>query len=101
MSALEEVGWLDEEIFYGPEDVDLCLRMQLHGYRVSYRGDAVIRHECQRVTRHRLDGLAWRHFTGLLHYYRTHRYLWSRQGLYGKIAAASALRERALRSEGG
>ena len=94
MSALREVGPLDERIFYGPEDVDLCLRMQLHGHRVSYLGDVVIRHECQRATRHRFDRLAWRHLAGLLHYYRTHRYLWSREDLYRRIAAA-ARRERA------
>ena len=93
MSALHEVGFLDDRIFYGPEDVDLCLRLQLRGHRVTYVGDAVVRHECQRVTRHRFDALAWRHLTGLLHYYRTHGYLWSREGLYRRVAEAS--RERA------
>jgi len=88
MSALREVGWLDERIFYGPEDIDLCLRMQLLGHRVSYLGDAVVHHECQQVTRHRLDRLAWRHLAGLLHYFRTHGYFWSRAGLYRRIAGA-------------
>ncbi len=91
MSALREVGWLDEGIFYGPEDVDLCLRLQLAGYGVVYLGEAVVRHECQRVTRHRFDGLAWRHLMGLLHYYRTHRYFWSRSGLYRRISRARRL----------
>lgn len=88
MGALREVGGLDDEIFYGPEDVDLCLRLQLQGHRVTYVGDAVVRHECQRVTRHRLDSLAWRHLTGLLHYFRVHGYLWSRAAVYRRIAAA-------------
>lgn len=92
MSALREVGGLDDAIFYGPEDVDLCLRLRLLGYRVTYVGEASIRHECQRVTRHRLDALAWRHLAGLLHYYRKHGYLWSRTGLYRRIAAAEARR---------
>ncbi len=92
MSLLREVGWLDDAIFYGPEDVDLCLRFQLRGYRVSYVGDAVVRHECQRVTRHRFDALAWRHLAGLLHYYRKHGYLWSRAGLYRQVAAAAQRR---------
>ncbi|MDG2305390.1 MAG: glycosyltransferase family 2 protein [Candidatus Binatia bacterium] len=103
MSGLREVGWLDEQIFYGPEDVDLCLRLQLQGYRVSYLGDRVVRHECQRVTRHRLDALAWRHLAGLLHYYRTHGYFWSRAGLYRRIAEAAGRRggnEGSLRSVG-
>lgn len=101
MSAFREVGGLDDAIFYGPEDVDLCLRFQLEGYRVTYVGEAVVRHECQRVTRHRLDRLAWRHLGGLLHYFRKHGYLWSRRGLYRRIAAASRpAGEGSLRSVG-
>ena len=86
MEALREMGWLDDRIFYGPEDVDVCLRLQLSGYGVVYLGEAVVRHECQRVTRHRLDRLAWHHLMGLLHYYRTHRYFWSRSDLYRRIS---------------
>ena len=88
MQALHEVGWLDERIFYGPEDVDLCIRMRLRCWRVTYLGDAIVRHECQRVTRQRLNALAFRHAFGLAHLYRTHRYLWSRANLYRRIAAA-------------
>ena len=90
MSALYSVGWLDERIFYGPEDVDLCLRMRLRGWRVTYLGDAVVRHECQRVTRRRLNALTVRHVRGLAHLYRTHGYLFSREGLYRRIESASA-----------
>jgi GT2 family glycosyltransferase len=89
MEALYSVGWLDERIFYGPEDVDLCLRMHLRGWRVVYLGDAVVRHECQRVTRRRLNVLTLRHVLGLAHLYRTHGYLWSRGSLYARIAAAA------------
>lgn len=90
MSALHGVGWLDERIFYGPEDVDLCLRMRLRGWRVTYLGDAVVRHECQRVTRRRLNALTFRHMLGLAHLYRTHGYLWSRASLYRRIERAGA-----------
>ena len=31
--ALHEVGLFDERIFYGPEDIDLCLRLQQAGWR--------------------------------------------------------------------
>jgi GT2 family glycosyltransferase len=95
MTALRTVGWLDERIFYGPEDVDLCLRMRLHGWRVTYLGDAVVRHECQRVTRHRLNALTLRHALGLAHLFRTHGYLWSREGLYRRIAESQAARRDA------
>jgi len=90
MSALYSVGWLDERIFYGPEDVDLCLRMRLRGWRVTYLGDAIVRHECQRVTRRRLNALTVRHIRGLAHLYRTHGYLFSREGLYRRIESAQA-----------
>jgi N-acetylglucosaminyl-diphospho-decaprenol L-rhamnosyltransferase len=90
MSALYSVGWLDERIFYGPEDVDLCLRMRLRGWRVTYLGDSVVRHECQRVTRRRLNALTLRHIRGLAHLYRTHRYLFSRADLYRRIEQASS-----------
>lgn len=86
MRALHSVGWLDERIFYGPEDVDLCLRMHLAGWRVVYMGDAVVRHECQRVTRQRLNMLTLRHIMGLAHLFATHRYLFSRESLYRRIA---------------
>lgn len=89
MQALHSVGWLDERIFYGPEDVDFCLRMHLRGWRVVYLGDAVVRHECQRVTRQRLNVLTLRHALGLAHLYRTHEYLWSRDTLYQRIVAAA------------
>jgi hypothetical protein len=89
-AALRDVGWLDERIFYGPEDVDFCIRMRLAGWRVTYLGDAVVRHECQRVTRRRLNGLTLRHAFGLAHLYRTHGYLWSRARLYDRIAQANA-----------
>lgn len=90
MSALYSVGWLDERIFYGPEDVDLCLRMRLRGWRVTYLGDAIVRHECQRVTRRRLNALTVRHIRGLAHLYRTHGYLFSRDNLYRRIESAQA-----------
>ena len=90
MSALYSVGWLDERIFYGPEDVDFCLRMRLRGWRVTYVGDAIVRHECQRVTRRRLNALTVRHIRGLAHLYRTHGYLFSREPLYRRIEEAAS-----------
>jgi GT2 family glycosyltransferase len=90
MSALYSVGWLDERIFYGPEDVDFCLRMRLRGWRVTYVGDAIVRHECQRVTRRRLNALTLRHIRGLAHLYQTHGYLFSREGLYRRIEEAAS-----------
>ena len=62
----------------------------MRGWRVTYLGDSVVRHECQRVTRRRLNALTLRHIRGLAHLYRTHGYLFSRAGLYRRIEQATA-----------
>ena len=74
--ALQQVGVLDENIFYGPEDVDLCLRMWKAGWRVLWHpGFTVIHHE-QRVTRRRpLTALTLRHALALAYFVVKHRYV--------------------------
>lgn len=88
-AALERVGFLDENIFYGPEDVDFCLRMHLNGWRVVCVPDITVVHDAQRVTRRRrVSRLTSRHLQGLLYFFCKHRYLVSRKGLYERIDAA-------------
>ncbi len=77
-AALRDVGPLDERIFYGPEDVDFCLRMHRAGWRVVYVPDAVVAHLERRVTRKLLSTLTWRHVQGLGYYFWKHRYLVTR-----------------------
>jgi GT2 family glycosyltransferase len=77
-SALDEVGLLDEHIFYGPEDVDLCLRMHRAGWRVEYVPEAVVMHLERRVTRKLLSTLTARHVYGLGYFFWKHRYLLTR-----------------------
>lgn len=43
--ALDRVGLYDSEMFLYCEDVDLSLRLQLHGYDLGYAEDAVIDHD--------------------------------------------------------
>ncbi len=81
-SALQEVGLLDERIFYGPEDVDMCLRLQQAGWRVVYNPDAVVVHEERRMSRSLGSGLVWKHICGLGYYFWKHGYLLSRKRLY-------------------
>ena len=76
--ALDEVGLLDERIFYGPEDVDLCLRMHAAGWRVVYVPDAVVAHLERRVTRKLWSMLTVRHVQGLGYYFWKHGYLLNR-----------------------
>lgn len=41
----------DEKIFYGPEDLEFCLRVRDLGLKVQYSNEINIRHEYQRRTR--------------------------------------------------
>jgi GT2 family glycosyltransferase len=77
-AALDAVGLLDERIFYGPEDVDLCLRMHRAGWDVVYVPTAVVMHLERRVTRKLLSRLTARHVQGLGYYFWKHRYLVTR-----------------------
>ena len=84
--ALQEVGLFDERIFYGPEDVDICLRLQQAGWRVVYNPDAVVVHEERRMSRSLGSGLVWKHICGLGYYFWKHGYLLSCKGLYAQLA---------------
>jgi GT2 family glycosyltransferase len=73
--TLEEVGLLDENIFYGPEDVDFCLRVYQHGWNVYYFPHTKIIHYEQRLTKKKyLSSLSLRHLKGLIYLY------WKYQG---------------------
>lgn len=85
-SALQDVGLYDERIFYGPEDVDLCLRLQQAGWSVVYNPEAVVVHEERRMTRSLGSGLVWKHIYGLGYFFWKHGYLLSRRSVYLKIA---------------
>lgn len=74
--AYEAAGPLDEHIFYGPEDADLCLRVRQAGYFLQYLPQFTILHNCQRATRRRLfSRLACQHTLSLLYFYCKHRRL--------------------------
>jgi GT2 family glycosyltransferase len=77
-TALDEVGLLDERIFYGPEDVDLCLRMHHAGWAVAYVPHAIVMHLERRMTRRLWSPLTARHLQGLGYFFWKHRYLVTR-----------------------
>ena len=78
-AAYEAVGGLDARFFYGPEDVDYCVRMWQHGWRVMYVPDAVVTHTEQRLTQQRMvSKLALIHARDLLRFFWKHKYLFSR-----------------------
>ncbi|MBI5647434.1 MAG: glycosyltransferase family 2 protein [Ignavibacteriae bacterium] len=60
--AMERVGLLDDHIFYGPEDIDYCVRMRRAGWNIYYVHDTRIVHYEQRITRKKLfSRLSWVH----------------------------------------
>ena len=85
-SSLEAVGYLDEKIFYAPEDVDWCLRCHKAGLRVVRCHDAHIVHEYQRLSHKKLlSKTNFEHVKGLAYYFMKHRYLlkapWTQEGV--------------------
>jgi N-acetylglucosaminyl-diphospho-decaprenol L-rhamnosyltransferase len=68
--TLEEVGLLDEKIFYGPEDLDFCLRAHRLGWNVYYIPHTSITHYEQRITKQKyFSTLSLKHLKGLMYLY--------------------------------
>lgn len=73
-----EVGLLDEKIFYAPEDVDFCLRVWKAGYQVVYNPKVSAIHHTQEISRgFSLNKAFFSHISGLFYYFRKHGYLFS------------------------
>ena len=69
--ALEELGPLDERIFYSPEDVEYCVRAWKYGKRVVFCPNAHIIHATQRISKKKLISKHnWEHLKGLLYFFR-------------------------------
>ena len=64
----DAVGGLDETIFYGPEDVDFCLRVSDTGARVVQVANAAVRHPPRRAFRNPVSRGGVRHARALLIY---------------------------------
>lgn len=72
-SIFEQVGLLDENIFYGPEDIDFCVRVRRAGWKIWWIHNARIIHHEQRVTkRNPLSTLSFKHYKGLFYFFRKH-----------------------------
>lgn len=85
-SLLNEVGLLDERIFYAPEDVDYCIRVQRSGFRVVRCLDAEIIHEYQRLSKKKLiSKMNWEHVKGLVYFFKKYGYVFdARKAFDGK-----------------
>jgi GT2 family glycosyltransferase len=70
-SRFEEVGGLDERYFYGPEDVDFCLRLIEAGHRVVQVAGARCHHPARRLHRRPFNAAGLRHARAVaLHLWR-------------------------------
>ncbi len=75
---LEEVGYLDERIFYAPEDVEFCMRVRRAGRTVWYEPGAVAVHDAQEKSRRLVPNrLTLLHLKGLAYLFWKYRYIWS------------------------
>lgn len=71
--VLNKVGFLDEAIFYAPEDVDFCLRVWEAGYKVLYDPGAAAVHHTQEISRGlRINQATINHIKGLWYYFKKH-----------------------------
>lgn len=79
-STLEHVGYLDEKIFYSPEDVDYCIRIWKHNLSINYLPAVTVIHDAQEISRSKGIRINWftlSHAKGLLYLFWKHRYFFS------------------------
>lgn len=71
--AWEEVGGIDESFFYGPEDVDFCLRVLDSGQNVRQLAGELVIHPARRRHRRPLNKAGVRHMWAVARYLVRHR----------------------------
>jgi GT2 family glycosyltransferase len=72
---LNQVGYLDERIFYAPEDVDYGLRVWKKGEKTMYYPHFTVLHHVQRLTHKNIfSRIALSHLCGVIYYFLKHRY---------------------------
>lgn len=72
-SVFEAVGGIDERYFYGPEDVDFCLRIREAGWRIVQVRSAGCVHPPRRRFRRKLDLGTARHAGAVVRHLWRHR----------------------------
>lgn len=72
-SLLNKIGFLDEKIFYAPEDVEYCYRVHQAGMKIVYYPFLSITHHTQQITHRKpFSSISLSHFFGLLYYFKKH-----------------------------
>jgi N-acetylglucosaminyl-diphospho-decaprenol L-rhamnosyltransferase len=73
-AAYAEVRGFDERFFMYCEDVDLCVRLQLAGWKLQVATDLVVQHDARRHSHSSVRALVW-HITSFVK-------LWTSQGFW-------------------
>jgi len=80
---LNTVGYLDENIFYSPEDLDYCVRVRKSNLKNLYWPDFVVFHDTQQISHRKpFSKVSRSHFWGLVYYFRKHGGWFSNSHLY-------------------
>lgn len=72
---VEKIGIYDDKIFYGPEDIDFCLRIWKAGWKVYYYPFTSIIHHEQRITKKNyFSVISLKHFAGIFYLYKKYKF---------------------------
>ena len=73
--VIKKIGMYDDKIFYGPEDIDFCLRIWKADWKVIYFPHTQIVHHEQRITKKNIfSSISLKHFIGILYIYRKYNF---------------------------
>lgn len=72
---INKIGLYDDKIFYGPEDLDFCMRTWKAGWKVYYFPHTHIIHHEQRITKKNLfSKISLKHIAGIYYLYRKYNF---------------------------
>jgi len=81
--VLDNVGYLDDKIFYSPEDLDYCVRVRKSNLKSIYWPDFIVFHDTQQISHRKpFSKVSRSHFWGLVYYFRKHGGWFSNSHLY-------------------
>ena len=85
-SILNKIGYLDEKIFYAPEDVDYCAMVWEKGGKVVLVSNSEIIHATQRISKKKVfSKINLLHILGLIYYFQKHKYIFSTKHIRSQI----------------
>jgi N-acetylglucosaminyl-diphospho-decaprenol L-rhamnosyltransferase len=90
-SVIEQVGLLDEEFFFGGEDLDWAYRIRAAGWKIYYYPAIEVRHEKQAAFRKNPDA-AYEFERAMWLFYRKHYRLQTPRWLDGLVRAGLVMR---------